>query len=101
MRLTDFGPIPMPWEALAAWPLVLLRAWVTAGWLAILGPAIAIQAGSRALKAHGGLAERNHAAHCLCREQCTHCYCMKPVATLPVECCCWCARERLVGDWAT
>ena len=44
MRLTDFGPIPMPWEALAAWPLVLLRACITAGWLALLTPAVAIRA---------------------------------------------------------
>ena len=44
MKLTDFGPWPAPWEALAAWPLILLRAWVTAGWLALLTPGIAIRA---------------------------------------------------------
>ena len=44
MRLTDFGPWPMPLEALAAWPLILLRACITAGWLALLGPGIAIRA---------------------------------------------------------
>src|SRR3990167_6288179 len=44
VKLTDLGPLPMPWEALAAWPLILLRAWVTAGWLAFLAPVVAIRA---------------------------------------------------------
>ena len=44
MRLTDFGPLPFPHELLLAWPLILLRAWVTAGWLAFLAPVVAIRA---------------------------------------------------------
>ena len=43
MKLTDLGPLPMPWEALAAWPLILLRAWVFTGWLALLTPAVAFR----------------------------------------------------------